>query len=94
MGSLYPLWITDCKQRWPSGDKPGRRRRYISLGGWHSRGSCEILCIASQARCEDLAAELVSKEKEEEREEEEEEYSREVEERRGEVFALNAKVRV
>ena len=60
-------------------------RRYVS---------CEILCIASQARCEDLAAELASKEKEEEREEEEEEHSREVEELRGEVFALNAKVRV
>ena len=95
MGTLYPLWITHCKQRWPSGDKPGRRRRYISLGGWHLRRvSCEILCTASQARCEDLAAELASKEREEEREEEEEEHSREVEELRGEVFALNAKVRV
>lgn len=55
----------------------------------------EILCIASQGRCEDLAAELASKvrEKEEERKEEKDEHSREVEELRGEVFALNAKVR-
>ena len=57
-------------------------RRYVS---------CEILCIASQARCEDLAAELASKVREKE---EKDEHSREVEELRGEVFVLNAKVRV
>ena len=51
----------------------------------------EILCIASQGRCEDLAAELASKVREKE---EKDEHSREVEELRGEVFALNAKVRV
>ena len=41
----------------------------------------EILCIASQGRCEDLAAELASKvrEKEEEMKEEKDEHSREVE---------------
>lgn len=56
----------------------------------------EILCIASQGCCEDLAAELASKvrEKEGERKDEKDEHSREVEELRGEVFALNAKVRV
>ena len=51
----------------------------------------EILCIASQGRCEDLAAELASKVREKE---EKDEHSREVEELRGEVFVLNAKVRV
>ena len=51
----------------------------------------EILCIASQGRCEDLTAELASKVREKE---EKDEHSREVEELRGEVFVLNAKVRV